>query len=93
VHERDVRRLETLGEDVEFGLLLHAPRIGVEGVGCRGRHRVLSFPRQQRPPPRILIEQIAGQRGARARESQDDKRTLDPLIPDLRVVPDVVDDA
>ena len=93
VHHRDVRRFESFGEHVEFGLLLQAPRIGAKRVGCRGRHRVLGFPRQQRPPPRILVEQIARQRGAGARKAQDDQRTLDPFIADLGVALDVVDDA
>ena len=89
---RDVGRLQTLGQHLEFSLLLEAARIIAQRVRGGGRHRVLGLPGQQGPAVRILIEQIARQGGARAGQPEYDQGAFDPLIGDLGVLLDVVDD-
>ena len=58
-----------------------------------GRHRIRSFPVQERAHGRIEGQQPREQCGAGAWQPQDEDWTLDSLIDDFRVPLAVIDDA
>ena len=61
-------------------------RGSVRGVtGGRRRHRVGGLPVQQRPALQVLVQRVAGHRGARPREAEDHQRALDPPLGHLGV--------
>ena len=67
-------------------------RIGVLGGGLRRRRAGLRFPHPQRSELRIVGDQLAQGRGAGAGQPDDEHRTLDDLVVDLRMLLVGVDD-
>jgi hypothetical protein len=85
VRQRHIRLLDELQDLTLFLQQGQTPRIGAQRLGGGRRNRVHTLPVQQRSACRVLIQQIADDRGAGARHAQHDQRPLDRGLDHLGV--------
>ena len=90
VHRLEVREHAVDHRDALGGL--RDPRVGVLRGGLRRGCGGLRLPRAQRPELRVVGHQLAQSRCAGAGQPEDDHRTVDDLVGDLRVLLVGVDD-
>lgn len=76
VRDGDLPPVQRGRELVELSLLRQAARIAPQGLRRWWWHRVARLPVEQRTTHRVLVKEVAHDRGAGARQPEDDERSL-----------------